>query len=143
MGRLDVVFALLSIAAVSPPAADVRCEYAKTIECTASGCAATPASGAYLMLPDAPTLLAATARAAGAVSLPTIRICDAKGCTPIAVRAARSGAFANIAQEGGAHFVKVALVDVPPGIRRGDFLEVSARFLTTVTYVGSCPALVP
>jgi hypothetical protein len=127
MGRLDVVFALLSIAAVPPPAADVRCEYAKTIECTASGCAATPA----------------TARAAGAVSLPTIRICDAKGCTPIAVRAARSGAFANIAQEGGAHFVKVALVDVPPGIRRGDFLEVSARFLTTVTYVGSCPALVP
>jgi hypothetical protein len=134
---------VLAIATVAPPASEVRCDYASKIECTASGCAASPVAGAYLTLPDAPTLLAATARATGASNLPAIRICDAKGCTPIAVRAARSGAFANIAQEGGAHFVKVALVDVPPGIRRGDFLEVAARFLTTVTYVGSCPALVP
>jgi hypothetical protein len=126
----------------APPAADVRCDYSNRIECTASGCTASPIAGAYLMLPDAPTLLAATARASDAASLPAIRICDATGCTPIGVRAARSGAFANIAQEGGAHFVKVALVDIPPRIRAGDFLEVSARFLTTVTLVGSCPALV-
>jgi len=47
----------------------------------------------------------------------------------------------NIAQDGGAHFVKVAMRDIPPGVRRGDFLEVAARFLTTVTYVGRCEAL--
>jgi hypothetical protein len=62
-------------------------------------------------------------------------------CSPIRVRAARSGVFANIAQDGGAHFVKVAMTDVGPGVHAGDFLEVAARFLTTVTYVGSCPAL--
>jgi hypothetical protein len=62
-------------------------------------------------------------------------------CSPIRVRAARSGAFLNIAQDGGAHFVKMALIDVGPGIRAGDFLEVAARFLTTSTYLGSCPAV--
>ena len=85
--------------------------------------------------------IAATQRAADAASLPTIQVCDGKGCTPIAVRAVRGGAFVNIAQDGGAHFVKVAMRDIPPGIHRGDFLEVAARFLTTATYVGSCPAL--
>ena len=70
-------------------------------------------------------------------------MCDGKGCTPIAVRAVPGGAFVNIAQDGGAHFVKVAMRDIPPGIRRGDFLEVAARFLTTATYAGSCPALWP
>jgi hypothetical protein len=71
----------------------------------------------------------------------SIQVCDAKGCAPIVVRAAVSGAFVNIAQDGGAHFVKVAMRDIPPGIRRGDFIEVAARFLTTVTYVGRCEAL--
>jgi hypothetical protein len=66
----------------------------------------------------------------------------------MAVRAAKSGIFLNLAQEGGAHFVKVALADVPartadgPGIRKGDFVEVAAQFLGTVTHVGGCPAVV-
>ncbi|MEO5822560.1 MAG: hypothetical protein ABIT71_18780 [Vicinamibacteraceae bacterium] len=138
-----VVAALLIVASVaSARAADVRCDYGSAIECTASGCAATPVAGAHLVLPDAATLVAATRRASDAASLPSIQVCDATACSPIRVRVARSGAFANIAQEGGAHFVKVAMVDVPPGIHAGDFLEVAARFLTTVTYVGSCPALV-
>jgi hypothetical protein len=121
---------------------DVRCEYSQKIECTASGCQAAPVAGAHLRLPAAAALIAATARATHAAALPTIQVCDAKGCTPIAVRAVKGGAFVNIAQDGGAHFVKVAVTDIPPGVRRGDFVEVAARFLTTATYVGSCPALV-
>ena len=137
-----IVAALLIAAAVAPAhAADLRCDYAGRIECTASGCAAAPVAGAYLLLPDAATLIAATQRAPDAASLPAIQVCDPKGCTPIAVRAVSGGAFVNIAQDGGAHFVKVAMRDIPPGVHRGDFLEVAARFLTTVTYVGSCPAL--
>ena len=123
------------------PAA-VRCDYAQKIECTAAGCQPSAAAGAYLRLPDAATLVAATTRATTAAGLPSIEVCDAGGCTPIVVRAARGGAFVNIAQDGGAHFVKVAVADIPPGIHRGDFVEVAARFLTTATYVGSCPALV-
>jgi len=88
------------------------------------------------------TLVDATARAAAGAALPTMDVCDTRGCTAIAVRAVRGGAFVNIAQDGGAHFVKVAATDIPPGIHKGDFVEVAARVLTTVTYVGSCPALV-
>jgi hypothetical protein len=36
----------------------------------------------------------------------------------------------------------MAATDIPPGIHKGDFVEVAARFLTTATYVGSCPAVV-
>jgi hypothetical protein len=141
-GRAAVLAALTIVASVaSSHAADLRCEYTSKVECTASGCAAAPVAGGYMLLPDAATLIAATQRAVDAASLPAIQVCDATACSPIRVRAARSGAFANIAQEGGAHFVKVAITDAGPGIRKGDFLEVAARFLTTVTYVGSCPAL--
>jgi hypothetical protein len=130
-----------AIAGAVPGAANIRCDYASRIECTAAGCAPSPVAGAYLLLPDAATLIAATQRAADAAGLPAIQVCDGNGCTSIAVRAVPGGAFVNIAQDGGAHFVKVAVRDIPPGIRRGDFLEVAARVLTTVTYVGSCPAL--
>jgi hypothetical protein len=129
---------LLAQAAAAGP---VRCDYAQRMDCTATGCQPTAVDGAFLRMAPAGALLAATARARDAASLPTIDVCDAKGCTPIAVRAARSGAFLNVAQDGGAHFVKVALVDIPPGIRAGAFIEVAARFLTTTSYVGSCPAL--
>lgn len=138
----DLVMALLAGPVPTAEAAEVRCAYTSKIECTASGCAASAVAGAHLRLLDAPTLIAATERATSTANLPTIQVCDARTCTRIAVRAARSGAFVNIAQEGGAHFVKVALSDVAPGIRAGDFLEVAARFLTTATYVGSCPAVV-
>jgi hypothetical protein len=134
---------IAAVAMAAAPAADVRCEYSSKIECTAAGCAAAPVAGAYLLVPDAATLIAASQRASDAASLPAIQVCDGKACTPIAVRAVIGGAFVNIAQDGGSHFVKVATRDIPPGIRRGDFLEVAARFLTTTTYTGSCPALVP
>ena len=120
---------------------NVRCEYSQKIECTRSGCQPSPISGAHLLMPAAAALVDATTRAPNAAALPTVQVCDAKGCTPIVVRAVKSGAFVNIAQDGGAHFVKVAVTDIPPGVRRGDFVEVAARFLTTTTYVGSCPAL--
>ena len=141
-GPAAALAALLIAAAVTPAdAADLRCDYTGKIECTASGCKASPVAGAYLLLREAATLIAATQRATDAASLPVIQVCDASTCSPIRVRAARSGAFANIAQEGGAHFVKVAMTDVGPGVHSGDFVEVAARFLTTATYVGSCPAL--
>lgn len=128
---------------------EVRCDYAQRIECAASGCAAAAIAGRYLLVPTADALVRATAAATDAEGLPAIKVCDARGCTPIAVRAASAGAFLNVAQDGGAHFVKVALRDIPPvnrgqaGIRKGAFVEVAAQFLSTVTHVGSCPALVP
>jgi hypothetical protein len=134
--------------ALAAPPPDVRCDYTQRIECSGAGCRPMPVGGGYLLMPDTSTLLAATARAASASALPTIRICDPAGCAPIAVRAGRSGAFVNIAQHDGAHFVKVAVANVAgpsgggPGIRKGDFVEVAARFLSTVTHVGRCPAVV-
>jgi hypothetical protein len=104
--------------------------------------------GRYLLMPSAAALVRATAAAKDAAALPAIKVCDRRGCTPIAVRAAVGGAFLNIAQDGGAHFVKVALRDIAsgaagaPAIRTGSFVEVAAQFLSTVTHVGSCPALV-
>lgn len=127
---------------------EIRCDYTQRIECSASGCAAAPVAGGHLILADAATLVAATARARDVASLPTIRVCDGKACTPIAVRAVAGGAFVNIAQDGGAHFVKVAVQDIrtgaggQAGISKGAFVEVAAQFLSTVTHVGSCPALV-
>jgi hypothetical protein len=126
-----------------PRTADVRCDYVQRIECTAAGCQTADVAGGHLRLPPLAEMVDATARASSAAALPAIQVCDARGCTPIAVRAVRGGAFVNIAQDGGAHFVKVAVTDVPPGIHKGDFVEVTARFLTTATFVGSCPAIVP
>ena len=125
------------------PAAPIRCDYASRIECTSDGCGAAPVDG-YLRLPRASVLLDRTARATSGSALPTIEICTTSGCTPIAVRAARSGIFLNVAQDGGAHFVKIAMADGGgrTGIRTGDFVEVAAQFLSTVTHVGRCPAVV-
>ena len=138
---------VLVVAAVSaqraPAVAEIRCDYTQKIECTAAGCQTAPIAGGHLRMGPLATLVDATARATASAGLPTIQVCDAQGCTPIVVRAVRAGAFVNIAQDGGSHFVKVAATDIPPGIHKGDFVEVAARFLTTATYVGSCPALVP
>jgi hypothetical protein len=139
--------ALMAGAATHAQGRQIRCDYSQRIECTSSGCAPAPIAGGHLILADAATLVAATARARDAASLPTIQVCDARACTPIAVRAVPGGAFVNIAQDGGAHFVKVAVQDIRGGrqsgtIGKGAFVEVAAQFLSTVTHVGSCPALV-
>jgi hypothetical protein len=145
--RLLLVLAVLTTGAAprlgTAPAVDVRCDYARKLECTAGGCQSIAVDGGHLRLARLSALIEATTRATTAATLPTIQVCDARGCTPITVRAVSGGAFVNIAQDGGAHFVKVAATDIPPGIHKGDFVEVAARFLTTATYVGSCPALVP
>jgi hypothetical protein len=130
-------------------AREIRCDYAQRIECAASGCAAAAVEGRYLLLPSAEALARATSSAKDAAGLPAIKVCDRRGCTSIAVRAVRGGAFLNVAQDGGAHFLKIALRDMSarghgePGIRKGAFVEVAAQFLSTVTHVGACPALVP
>ena len=146
--RLIIVAVAAFAVSTTVVASEVRCDYSQRIECAGAGCRPVPVGGGYLLSPDTATLLEATARASTAAALPTIKICDAGGCSPIAVRAGRSGAFVNIAQHDGAHFVKIAVADVAgrpggaPGIRKGDFVEVAAQFLSTVTYVGRCPALV-
>jgi hypothetical protein len=141
----SLLLAVLLLPPQANPAkpAAIRCDYASRIECTSAGCHPATVDG-YLRLPAASVLLARTARATSAAALPTIEICTAVGCTPIAVRAARSGIFLNVAQDGGAHFVKIALADAggQTGIRAGDFVEVAAQFLSTVTHVGRCPAVV-
>ena len=133
---------LIPLVGLQGPAAaggPVRCDYASRIDCTSTGCAPGRVEG-YLRIPKASTLLAATA----SPSLPAIDVCTAAGCTSIAVRAARSGIFLNLAQDGGAHFVKIALADAGgrSAIRKGDFVEVAAQFLSTVTHVGRCPSVV-
>ncbi len=149
--RVHLVLAatMLSAGAARAQGREVRCDYAQRIECAAAGCAPAPITGGYLLLPTADALVRATRSAKDAAALPAIKVCDARGCTPIAVRAVPGGAFLNVAQDGGAHFLKVALRDIPSsdrgstGLRKGEFVEVAAQFLSTVTHVGSCPALVP
>ena len=146
---LTVAATLMAAGAAQAQGREIRCDYAQRIECAASGCASAAVEGRYLLLPTADALVRATAAAKDAAALPAIKVCESRGCTPIAVRAVSAGAFLNVAQDGGAHFVKVALRDLPSsgrgqaGIRKGAFVEVAAQFLSTVTHVGSCPALVP
>jgi hypothetical protein len=94
------------------------------------------------LLPDVDSLLAATIRADGVARLPTIRRCDSKGCTPVVVRASLGGAFVNVTQYDGSYFLKLSTVDLDAETRAGDFVEVASQFLGTLTYFGSCKAVV-
>lgn len=123
-------------------ATEIRCSYSRKVECTATGCRDGVVGTAYLLVPDVDHLLSATIRAGSTGELPNIRRCDSKGCTPVAVRAALSGAFVNISQADGAYFMKVSTVDVGQDLQSGDFVEVAAQLLSTLTYFGKCPALV-
>jgi len=146
---LVMAVTLLAASTAGAQGREVRCDYAQRIECSSAGCSPAAIEGRYLLMPTVDALVRATAAAKAAAALPTIKVCDMRGCTPIAVRAAAGGAFVNVAQDGGAHFVKVAARDIPsaaggpPAIRKGSFVEVAAQFLSTVTHVGACPALVP
>jgi hypothetical protein len=88
------------------------------------------------------SLIAATIRAEDGSELPTIRRCDAKGCSPVGVRASPSGGFVNVTQHDGAYFLRVSTVDLGRGANAGDFMEVASQFLATITYFGSCEAIV-
>lgn len=139
----SIVTASLVAAAnvVSAQPEDVRCNYTRKIECSASGCQNGVVGAAYLLLPRLEALRSATIRAEGVADLPTIRRCDGKGCSSVVVRATLSGAFMNIAQYNGAYFLKIASVDLGDlGPPVGDFVEVNSLFLGTITYFGSCKA---
>ena len=146
--RRTVSFLALGIASLTVDAPVVsqdnefKCSYSRKVECAASGCQETPVGSAYLLLPKIDSLVSATIRADGAAQLPTIRRCDSKGCSPVVVRASLSGAFVNISQFDGAYFLKIGTVDLGPGSRVGDFVEVASTFLNTITYFGSCAAAV-
>ncbi len=128
--------------AVFGQAHEFKCGYAKKVECSASGCQTTQIGSAYLLLPDVDSLIAATIRADTNADLPTIRRCDAKGCSSVIVRASLSGAFVNITQYDGSYFLKISTIDLGDGMKSGDFVEVASQFLGTITYFGSCPAIV-
>lgn len=122
---------------------ELRCEYTRKIECVAaSGCQNTEIGSAYLLLPHIDSLIADTIRADGPSGLPTVRRCDAKGCSSVVVRASLSGAFVNITQHDGSYFLKISTVALGDRLRLGDFVEVASQFLSTITYFGSCPAIV-
>ena len=122
---------------------DVRCNYTRKVECSASGCQDGVIGTAYLLLPRLEALRSATIRAERATDVPTIRRCDDKGCLPVVVRATLSGAFTNISQDDGAYFLKITSVDLGDlGPPLGDFVEVASQFLRTITYFGSCRAVV-
>jgi len=140
----SILTALLAAMATAPAGQpdDIRCDYSRKIECSTSGCQNGVVGNAYLLLPRLEALRAATIRARGVADLPTIRRCDAKGCSSAVVRATLSGAFTNIAQYDGAYFLKIASVDLGDlGPPVGDFVEVNSLFLGTITYFGSCKAV--
>lgn len=121
---------------------EFKCKYSRKVECGASGCQETPVGTAYLLLPRIDSLVSATIRADDTPQLPTIRRCDSKGCSAVVVRASPRGAFVNISQFDGAYFIKIGTVDLGPGSRVGDFVEVASTFLSTITYFGSCAGAV-
>jgi hypothetical protein len=124
---------------------EMRCNYSRKIECTPSDCQEGPVGSAYVLLPRLSALEEASmsVRTGPRAQLPTIRRCNADGCTAVQVIATRSGVFTHIVQPYGAYFLKMASerpVDIGPQV--GDFVEVASLMLGTVTYFGSCPAVV-
>lgn len=133
---------LLGSSSLAAQANELRCDYTKKFECGASGCVSASIGSAYLLLPHLDSLTSDTTRADGPSGLPTIRRCDGKGCSPVVVRATLSGAFVNISQYDGAYFLKVSTIELGKDLKLGDFVEVASQFLSTITYLGSCRAIV-
>ena len=125
---------------------EIRCNYSRKIVCSPSDCQESPVGSAYLLLPRLSVLEEASlsVRTGARKQLPSPRRCDSDGCKAVQVTALRSGIFTTIAQSPGAYFLKMAseavAVDIGPQV--GDFVEVASLMLTTVTYFGSCPAVV-
>lgn len=148
MSQFSVIWMATALTVAMAPAAlggqaqDVRCSYVRKVECDTSGCQEGAVGSAYLLLPHVRTLMSQTIKAEDGAGLPTIRRCDAKGCTPLEVTAWPSGAFVNLTQPAGAYFVKLSTVDLGKDLRPGDFVEVASLMLGTVTYFGRCPEAV-
>jgi hypothetical protein len=123
---------------------EIRCNYSQKIVCALSGCQEGPVGSAYLLLPPLSVLEEASIsiRTGAPVPLPSIQRCDRNGCTAVQITAIRSGVFTTIVQPYGAYFLKIASETVDIGPHIGDFIEVGSLMLGTVTYFGSCPAVV-
>jgi hypothetical protein len=126
---------------------EIRCDYTRRVDCDAKSCTNQALSGNYLLLPPLADLLLQSdlvdlADVTGDnPKLPAIRRCDAKGCSPVPVRATMPGAFVDLNQDSGSYFVRFAALDLSNlgGPKAGDFIEVAPTFLSTITYFGSCP----
>lgn len=117
---------------------EFRCTYIRKVECDETGCSPGQIGSAFLLIPHPDSLVRATISARYARgSLPQIRRCDDRGCTPLEVTAVPSGMFINISSTGGGYYLKIVANGMDQ-VKRGMFVESATVFLTTVTYWGSC-----
>lgn len=122
---------------------DFRCNYSRKFECSSLlGCQPSPIGSAYLLVPHVDELWKDTIGAGIVSKLPSIWRCDDKGCSAVEVSATISGAFINVTKPDGTYFLKISTVDLGKGAEIGDFVEVTSQFLGTITYFGSCRAIV-
>jgi hypothetical protein len=136
-----VLSTLMSCSAFAQKGDEIRCAYERKVECGPARCRDSHVHSAYLLLTDLDALVTATIRANGVSDLPSIRRCDPDGCTPVVIRATRSGAFVNIAGDSSSYLLKVLATDLGEfgaPLKLGDFLEVTSLYLRTATYFGSC-----
>lgn len=121
---------------------DFRCNYSRKFECSSLGCQSSPIGSSYLLVPHIDQLYEQTLGADVVAKLPSIRRCDEKGCSAVAVRATMNGAFINVTKPDGTYFLKLTTVDLGKDAQSGDFIEVASQFLSTITYFGTCRAIV-
>jgi hypothetical protein len=119
---------------------EVRCSYSRRVACTSAGCNPIPVEDNYLLIPPLGDLVTASAVIRFGEEPIKIRRCDAKGCTPVSIASAASGAFLNLWKVEGGYLLKIVEVPVDiSGLRRGEFVEVATAMLTTIVSYGRCP----
>lgn len=113
---------------------EVRCDYLRRTVCSAAGCKSIPIGKAFLVIPSLDNLNTFDPELD---KFPEIRRCDDKGCTPVAVQPSPSGAFLNLSS--GGYILKLTTTSEElSGLIRGEFVEVTTQFLTTLVSYGSC-----
>jgi hypothetical protein len=123
---------------------DYRCNYQARYSCTKSGC--TPVlrelAAQYLLVPPLRVLEQAGSREHNV----EIRLCDEKGCSPVAMHASSAGAFLDLTQANrGTQYMKIftSSANMPafgrvPSLSRGDFSDVVDELLVTIVGYGHC-----
>jgi len=68
-----------------------------------------------------------------------LRRCDDRGCTPIAVVAAESGVFLNLAAPSSGYLLKLTTTsETLLDLQAGQFVEVATQMLSTYLGYGRC-----
>ena len=142
--RLGTIVPILGISALlgsSDPRGgllpdEVRCHDSKRMLCSVNGCDTLDFGSAYLLSPTLGALL----RAARTHQQVSLRRCDDKGCTPVAVLANIDGAFLDLNSAESNYLAKIyyprdSLLD----IAQGDFSEAGTGWLHVEVSFGRCP----